>query len=151
MQAPQRIIAVTRRLPQAVLSLLSSHPNTQLRLHDSEEPVPAAELATFVKGASAIICLLSDRIDAAVMASAGPSLRCLANMAVGYSNIDLQYALQNRVRIGNTPGVLTDATADLALALTLATCRLIPQAAAAVKSGEWSSWKPFWSESLSHL
>jgi glyoxylate/hydroxypyruvate reductase len=114
-------------------------------LHDSDEPLSATELATFVQGASSLVCLLSDRINAAVMDAAGPTLRSIATMSVGYSNIDVPAALARGVRIGNTPGVLTDATADLVLALTLATCRLLPQAALAVRSGEWSSWKPFWS------
>ena len=141
----QRICAVARRLPASVLARISSHPNTVLRLHDSDEPLSATELATFVQGASSLVCLLSDRIDAAVMDAAGPTLRSIATMSVGYSNIDVPAALARGVRIGNTPGVLTDATADLVLALTLATCRLLPQAALAVRSGEWSSWKPFWS------
>jgi lactate dehydrogenase-like 2-hydroxyacid dehydrogenase len=140
-----RIIAVTRRLPAASLALLSAHPNTQLRLHDSDDALPAADLPAFVAGASAVLCVLPDRFDAAVLAAAAPTLRVLATMAVGYSNVDVPAALAGRVRIGNTPGVLTDTTADLVLALTLATCRLIPQAVQAVRSGEWKSWKPFWS------
>ena len=121
-----RIIAVTRRLPPAALSLLSAHPNTTLRMHDSDDAIPAEDLPSFVAGASAILCVLPDKFDAAVLAAAGPNLRCLCNMAVGYSNIDLPAAIEGRVRVGNTPGVLTDTTADLVLALTLATCRLLP-------------------------
>ncbi len=144
MSAP-RVIAVTRRLPASSLALLAAHPNTQLRLHESDDAIPAADLPAFVAGASAVLCVLPDRFDAPVLAAAAPTLRVIANMAVGYSNIDVPAALAGRVRIGNTPGVLTDTTADLVLALTLATCRLIPQAVHAVKSGEWTSWKPFWS------
>ena len=79
-----------------------------------------------------------------MLAAAGPSLRGVATMSVGYSNIDVPAALAASVRVGNTPDVLTDATADLVLALTLATCRRLPEAHAAARSGAWSSWKPFW-------
>ncbi len=85
-----------------------------------------------------------DRIDAEVLRAAGPSLRSVATMSVGYSNVDVAAAAAAGVRVGNTPDVLTDATADLVLALTLATCRRLPEALAAARSGAWSTWKPFW-------
>jgi len=88
--------------------------------------------------------MLSDKIDTEVLDAAGPSLKCVSTMSVGYSNISVDECSLREIRVGHTPGVLTDATADLALALTLATCRLIPEAAAAVRSGDWKSWKPFW-------
>jgi lactate dehydrogenase-like 2-hydroxyacid dehydrogenase len=82
-----------------------------------------------------------------VFRAAGPALRSVATMSVGYSNVDIAAAAASRVRVGNTPDVLTDATADLALALTLATCRRLPEALAAARGqgpSPWSSWKPFW-------
>jgi len=76
--------------------------------------------------------------------AAARHLQVIATMSVGYSHIDVPEAVKRGIRIGYTPGVLTDATADLVMALTLALARHVPAAAAAVRSGEWSSWKPYW-------
>jgi glyoxylate/hydroxypyruvate reductase len=140
-------VVVTRRLPAAVLSAIQSRPSTVVLMHDSDEPIPAPLLKEWVSqdgGAHALLCLLSDKVDKNLIDSAKGSLKVVSTMSVGYSHIDVAAAKAAGVRIGYTPGVLTDATADLVLALTLATCRRIVEAAGAVKSGEWSSWKPFW-------
>jgi lactate dehydrogenase-like 2-hydroxyacid dehydrogenase len=140
-------IIVTRRLPASVLRPLYARPSTHVVLHDSDEPMPNALLREAVAaegGADGIICLLSDKIDRELMESTKGRLKCVATMSVGHSHIDLAAARALGVRVGYTPGVLTDATADLTLALTLATCRRIVEASAAVRTGEWSSWKPFW-------
>ena len=144
MSAP--VIAITRRLPAAVLQLLAAR-GCEVAPHDSDEPCTRNELLALAGrggGAHALICLLSDRIDAGVIAAANGRLRSIATMSVGYSHIDMSACVAANVRVGFTPGVLTDATADLVLALTLATCRRVPEAAAAVKAGTWTSWKPFW-------
>jgi lactate dehydrogenase-like 2-hydroxyacid dehydrogenase len=145
-------IIVTRRLPASVLRPLYARPSTQVILHDSDEPMPEPLLRDAVASAAAapgspalgIVCLLSDKIDRQLIESAQGRLKCVATMSVGYSHIDTEAAKANGVRLGYTPGVLTDATADLTLALTLATCRRIVEASNAVRTGEWSSWKPFW-------
>lgn len=139
-------IVVTRRLPAPTLALLRAR-GAEVVAHDSDEPASAAqllELAGSGGGAHAIICLLSDKINAEVIAATCGRLRAVATMSVGYSHIDIAACVAAKVRVGFTPGVLTDATADLALALTLSVCRRLPEAAAAVRDGSWTSWKPFW-------
>jgi glyoxylate reductase len=88
-----------------------------------------------------LLSLLSDRIDATLIAGA-PKLRAVANYAVGYDNIDLQAAADRGIAVGNTPDVLTDATADLAFALLLAAARKIPEAVGSVRQGDWLTWEP---------
>jgi lactate dehydrogenase-like 2-hydroxyacid dehydrogenase len=91
--------------------------------------------------ADGLLCLLTDRIDAALLDSA-PKLRAIANYAVGYDNIDLDAARARGIQVGVTPDVLTQATADLAFALLLAAARRLPDAAAAVRAGRWRTWEP---------
>ena len=105
------------------------------------EPPPQAALIERARQADALICMLSDRIDAAFL-DANPHLKVIANYAVGLDNIDLAAARARGIPVGHTPGVLTDATADLAFALMLAAARRIPQCAQAVRDGEWGTWQP---------
>ena len=145
--ASARRIVVSRRLPAAVLDRLrggGAAGSSVVDVWDSDEAMPRATLLERVAGASALVCTLADRVDAELLAAATPSLRAIATMSVGVSHIDVAAAVAAGVRIGYTPDVLTAATADLVLALALATARRVPEAAAAVRSGEWSSWKPFW-------
>ncbi len=90
--------------------------------------------------ADALVCLLMDRIDAAVLARA-PRLRVVANCAVGYDNVDVQSATAAGVAVTNTPGVLTESTAELAFALMLAAARRLPEGEAVVRSGAWQGWR----------
>jgi glyoxylate reductase len=91
--------------------------------------------------ADALLTLVTDPVDAATL-DAAPNLRAIANMAVGTDNIDLDAAAERGIPVGNTPDVLTDATADLAFALLLALARRIPEGAAKVRAGEWRTWEP---------
>ena len=91
--------------------------------------------------ADGLLSLVTDRVDAAVL-DAAPKLRAIANMAVGTDNIDLEAAAERGIPVGNTPDVLTDATADLAFALLLALARRIVPGAAKVRDGEWRTWEP---------
>jgi len=136
-------VLVTRRLPASVLAAI---PSDALILHDSDDAIPRPTLIALLQknDVAAIICMLSDSIDKEVLDAAGSTLKCVSTMSVGYSNVALGECLSRAVRVGHTPGVLTDCTADLVLALTLATCRRVVEASAAVKSGDWKSWKPFW-------
>lgn len=105
------------------------------------EPPSREQLLAHAQRADALLCMLSDRIDAAFL-DACPHLRVVANYAVGLDNVDLEAARRHGIAVGNTPDVLTDATADLAFALLLAAARRIPQGAQAVKDGRWGTWQP---------
>jgi glyoxylate reductase len=105
------------------------------------EPPSQHQLIEHARAADALLCMLSDRIDAAFL-DANPHLSVIANYAVGLDNIDLQAARRHGIAVGNTPDVLTDATADLAFALLLAAARRLPQSAEAVKQGGWGTWRP---------
>lgn len=105
------------------------------------EPPSREALTERAQQADALLCMLSDRIDAAFL-DACPHLKVVANYAVGLDNVDLAAAHRLGIAVGNTPDVLTDATADLAFALLLAAARRIPQGAQAVKDGGWGTWQP---------
>jgi glyoxylate reductase len=94
-----------------------------------------------VRDIEGLLCLLTDRIDAELLAHA-PNLKVIANYAVGYDNVDVAAAAARGIAVGNTPDVLTDATADLTFALILAIARRIPEEAAAVRAGRWLPWEP---------
>lgn len=104
-------------------------------------PPSAGVLAARVAGADGLICLLTDRIDAALLGTA-PRLRVISNVAVGYDNIDVDAATARGIPVGNTPGVLTETTADLAFALILAASRRIVEADRYVREGRWRAWDP---------
>ncbi|XP_027734927.1 glyoxylate reductase/hydroxypyruvate reductase isoform X2 [Empidonax traillii] len=91
-----------------------------------------------------LLCLLSDRIDREVLDAAGPSLKVISTMSVGFDHLALDEIKKRGIRVGYTPDVLTDATAELSVALLLSACRRLPEAAEQVKSGGWTTWKPLW-------
>jgi lactate dehydrogenase-like 2-hydroxyacid dehydrogenase len=95
-----------------------------------------------VKGIHGLYCLLTERIDGDLLDAAGPQLKVVSQMAVGVDNIDLQACTGRRIPVGNTPGILVQATADLTLALLLGTARQLVRAAEAVKAGLWRTWVP---------
>jgi glyoxylate reductase len=105
------------------------------------EPPSQPELTARAQRADALLCMLSDRVDAAFLAAC-PHLKVVANYAVGLDNVDLEAARRHGIAVGNTPDVLTDATADIAFALMLAAARRLPQAAQVVKDGDWGTWQP---------
>jgi glyoxylate reductase len=132
-------VVVTRRLPFPALERLRAH-------HEVEEwpgPLPPPEdvLRERTADAEGLLCLLTDRIDAPLL-DAAPRLRVISNFAVGADNVDLAEAARRGVDVGVTPGVLTDATADLTMALILAAARRLPNAAADVRQGNWNTWEP---------
>ncbi|CAO3659372.1 hypothetical protein CU097_002340 [Rhizopus azygosporus] len=110
--------------------------------HDSS--MPREKLLRDVKGAEGLICMLSDKIDADVFNAAGPSLKVVSTMSVGYDHIDLATAKEKNIQIGYTPDVLTDATADLTVMLVLAAARHMKLAQRAAETGEWREWRPQW-------
>ncbi len=132
---------VTRALPgQALEALAERHATT---IWPGELPPTPEELREQLTaaGPEALICTVSDRIDAQTL-DAAPRLRAIGNYAVGYDNIDVAAAAERGIAVGNTPDVLTDATADLAFALLLAAARRLPEGIARVRDGEWVSWEP---------
>lgn len=130
---------VTRKLPFAALERLrAAH---EVEVWRGAMPPTRAELRELARGAEGILAMLTDAIDRELI-DACPDLRAVANFAVGTDNIDVAYARERGIAVGNTPGVLTETTADLAFALILAVSRRIVESAAAVRRGEWSTWEP---------
>ncbi len=134
-------VYVCRPIPEAGLQLLKNA-GLDLRLHSGSMPPTRAELLEGVQGCNGILSLLSDRIDAEVMEAAGPELRVIANFAVGYNNIDVAAAKSRNISVGNTPDVLTDATADIAVGLIIAAARLFGEGITAARDGRWRTWEP---------
>jgi glyoxylate reductase len=134
-------VAVTRRLPGAALDRLRDV--ADVVVWPERLPPSPARLRDLAGGATGLVTMLTDRVDAELL-DACPDLRVVANVAVGYDNLDVAELTRRGIPAGNTPGVLTDSTADLAWALILATSRRLPEGAAAVKAGEWLTWEPDW-------
>lgn len=132
------VFAVTNRLPDSGLELLRGA--GELRLAGATAALPRADLLRHVDGADAVLTLLNDRVDDAFLDAAGPQLCCVANVAVGFDNIDLEAAGRRGVLVANTPGVLDDATADLTMALLLAAVRRIGEGERLVRSGRPWAW-----------
>ncbi len=132
-----RRIVVTRRIPEPALDLLGEAGDVWVSPDD--RPLEVAELHRAVKGADAIVTMLHDRVDAALLAAAGPQLQVVANVAVGYDNVDVAACTERGVRFTNTPGVLTDATADIAFALILMATRRLGEGERLIRTGvPWS-------------
>lgn len=132
-------VFVTRALPQAALDQIAQ--TCEMDLWHDELPPSRETLLERVRGCDGILCLLTDRIDAEVM-DASRCLNVISNYAVGYDNIDIAAADERRIQVGNTPGVLTETTADLAFALLLAAARRVVEADALARSGAWKTWGP---------
>jgi glyoxylate reductase len=111
-------------------------------LWEDDLPPPRDELLRRVAGCDGVLTLLTDRVDDAFLDAAGPQLRVVSNYAVGFDNIDVAACAQRGVRVGNTPGVLTDTTADLAWALLMAAARRLPEGDRYVRDGRWKTWGP---------
>jgi glyoxylate reductase len=132
------IFAVTNRLPASAGELLREA--GEVRLDERETAIPRPDLLALVAGADAVLTLLGDRVDDELLDAAGPQLRCVANVAVGYDNVDVAAAERRGVVVTNTPGVLDDATADLTIALLLAATRRLAEGDRLVRSGREWNW-----------
>ena len=130
---------VTRRLPFPALDRLSAR--HEVDVWPERLPPPYEELVARAADADGLLTLLTDRVDAALIEHS-PRLRAISNYAVGYDNVDLEAASARGIPVGNTPDVLTDATADLAFALLLAAARKLTEATAAARDGDWLTWEP---------
>ena len=133
-------VFVTRPLPAPGIGLLSDS-GFEVRSNPEDRPLSREELLAGVREADALVCMLSDRIDRELLDSA-PMLKVVANYAVGYDNIDVGAARKRGIEVTNTPGVLTEATADLAWALLLAAARNLGAGERMVRAGEWTGWGP---------
>ncbi len=133
-------VFVTRAIPEKGLEIIKDF--CDVDLWQDELPPSRAELLRQVRGVDGLLSLLTDKIDSEVMDEAGPQLKVISNLAVGFDNIDVQAATARKIPVGNTPDVLTDATADFAFALIMAVARRIPEAAHYVQAGKWKTWGP---------
>jgi len=111
-------------------------------MFDTSEPPPRADLIARARGCAGVITMLSDPVDAEFLDAVGASLRIVANYAVGFDNVDLEACRKRNIRVSNTPGVLTEATADLAWALILAAARHIAEGDRVMRTGKWAGWAP---------
>lgn len=134
-------VVVLSTLPgDAVERLRAEH---DVRHRDEDSPVPPGELPLLLAGADAVVVTLSQRVDTAFLDAAGPQLKVVANVAVGYDNVDVAACRERGVLVTNTPGVLTDATADIAFALVLMVTRRLAEAEREVRTGEPWVWGIF--------
>lgn len=132
-------VYVTRRVPEASVELLRSV--AEVRQWDSDDVVPRSVLLQEVADCDGLFCLLTERIDDELLDRA-PRLKVVANMAVGYDNIDVAAVTRRGIVATNTPGVLTETSADLAWALILATARRVVEGVDFVRAGKWKTWGP---------
>jgi len=133
-------VLVTRRLPDGGTDPLTAAGHTIVGASDDDTPLTHEQLCAAVADADAVVCLLTDKIDAAVIAAGASGLKVVANVAVGYDNIDVRAAAAAGVAVCNTPGVLDETTADLAFLLILSASRLAATAEADLRGGRWHGW-----------
>jgi glyoxylate reductase len=133
-------VFVARRIPDAGLDAIASA--CAMDVWQDELPPSRDELLRHIAGVDGALTLLTDRVDDAFLDAAGPGLKVVSNYAVGFDNIDVAACARRGVAVGNTPGVLTETTADLAFALLLAAARRVPEADRYVRAGSWRTWGP---------
>ena len=131
-------VFVTRKIPQEGLDILAKE--FEVDVYDGNLPISREELIKRAKGCDGLLPLLTDKIDEEVMDLT--RIKAIANYAVGYDNIDISAAIKRKIPVTNTPGVLTEATADLTLALVLAVSRRIVEADRYLRDGRWKGWDP---------
>jgi len=144
MSTNKPLVVVTRKLPEVVETRMRELFEAQLNLED--EPMTQAGLVEAVKSADVLVPTVTDRIDRSVVSQAGPQLKLIANFGTGVDNVDLDTARNRGIIVTNTPGVLTEDTADMTMALILAVPRRLAEGTAYLKqsSGQWRGWSPTW-------
>ncbi|AWB49427.1 D-glycerate dehydrogenase [Gemmobacter aquarius] len=140
MPATRLSVVVTRRLPEAVETRMTELFDVELR--DTDAPMTRDELASALRRADVLVPTITDAIDAGLLAQAGDRLKLIANYGAGVDHIDVGTARSRGILVSNTPGVLTEDTADMAMALVLAVTRRIPEGLALMQSGDWHGWSP---------
>ncbi len=134
-------IYITRKIPKSLLADLEE--NFSVRMWEKEdEAVPREVLLEEAKTADGLLTVLSDRVDEELLSQAA-NLKIVANLAVGYDNIDLEAAKKHGVTVTNTPDVLSETTADLGFALLMATARRVVEANDFIKNNQWKEWAPY--------
>ena len=137
------VVVVTRKLPEAIE--LRMRELFDVRLNADDKPMSAADLGEAVKTADVLVPTVTDKIDAALLSKAGEQLRLIANFGNGVDNIDVATAVQRGITVTNTPGVLTEDTADMTMALILAVPRRLTEGAQVLTSDkDWNGWSPTW-------
>ncbi len=134
------LVVVTRKLPDAIETRMMELFDARLNLDDT--PLTAAQLIASVQQADVLVPTVTDRIDAAVLAQAGPRLKLIASFGTGVDHIDLATARMRGITVTNTPGVLTEDTADMTMALILAVSRRLVEGERLIHEGKWQGWGP---------
>ncbi len=142
MARPKPVVVVTRRLPDAVETRMMELFDT--RLNREDKPLSQEELAEAAKAADVLVPTVTDSIDQAVIAEAGPRLKLIASFGTGVDHIDLAAARDRGIAVTNTPGVLTEDTADMTMALLLAVPRRLVEGERVIRAGAWEGWSPTW-------
>ncbi len=135
-------VFVTRKLPDPVETRMRELFDAELNLDD--HPLPPEELVSAVQRAEVLVPTVTDRIDSKLLSRAGPQLRLIAQFGAGVDNIDVATAVQRGITVTNTPGVLTDDTADMTMALILAVPRRIVEGVKAIEADQFTGWSPTW-------
>jgi glyoxylate reductase len=138
--ADQPKVFVARRIPDDGLRIVTDA--TDATVWPDELPPPRDELLRAVAGCDGVLTLLTDRVDDEFLDAAGPQLKVVSNYAVGFDNVDVPACTARGIPVGNTPGVLTETTADLAFALMMAAARRLPEGDRYVRAGKWKTWGP---------
>ena len=133
-------VLVTRLIPEVGLRRIVQE--CQAEVWEEPLPPPRDVLLEKIAGCEGILSLLTERIDAELMDAAGPQLKVISNFAVGFNNVDVAEATRRGIRVWNTPGVLTEATADMAFALLISASRRIVEAQDYIREGNWKTWEP---------
>ena len=136
------LVVVTRRLPDGIEREMRERFDARLNLSDA--PMDAATLRAAAQNADVLVPTVTDRVGADIIAAAGPRLKLIANFGVGFNHIDLEAATARGIAVTNTPGVLTDATADIAMTLVLAVTRRAFEGAKLLEAGKFAGWCPTW-------
>ena len=136
------LVIVTRKLPEAIETRMMELFDTRLNVAD--RAMAQADLIDAARTCDVLVPTVTDRIDGAVMANANPNMRLIANFGNGVDHIDLAGARQRGITVTNTPGVLTEDTADMTMALILAVPRRVIEGARVLQDGKWQGWSPTW-------
>lgn len=137
-------VFITCRISPEGRAALARASDCEVEQWDSEEPITYKDMERGLTGAHGLLCILSNRVDKKLLDTAGANLKVISTLSVGVDHLALDEIKKRGIRVGYTPDVLTDATAELAVSLLLTTCRRLPEAIGEVKNGGWTSWEPLW-------